>query len=123
MTPTPAPAPAIPITPIRTLVVANRGEIARRIMRSAHAMGITCVAVFSDADADSPHLAEADLAVRLPGTSPADTYLRIDLLLEAASRCAADAVHPGYGFLSESGDAARAVTGAGLIWVGPTAEA
>src|ERR1035437_3711708 len=112
-----------PITPIRTLLVANRGEIARRIMRSARAMGITCVAVYSDADAESPHVAEADLAVRLPGVSPADTYLRVDLILEAASRCAADAVHPGYGFLSESGTAARAVTGAGLIWVGPSADA
>jgi propionyl-CoA carboxylase alpha chain len=112
-----------PSTPIRTLLVANRGEIARRIMGSARAMGITTVAFYSDADADSPHVAEADLAVRLPGVSPADTYLRVDLLLDAASRCAADAVHPGYGFLSESGAAARAVTGAGLIWVGPTADA
>jgi propionyl-CoA carboxylase alpha chain len=112
-----------PSTPIRTLLVANRGEIARRIMRSARAMGITSVAVYSDADADSPHVAEADLAVRLPGVSPADTYLRVDLILDAASRCAADAVHPGYGFLSESGTAARAVAGAGLIWVGPTADA
>ena len=110
-------------TPIRTLLVANRGEIARRIMRTARAMGITSVAVYSDADADSPHVAEADLAVRLPGVSPADTYLRVDLILDAASRCAADAVHPGYGFLSESGTAARAVTGAGLIWVGPSADA
>ena len=112
-----------PSTPIRTLLVANRGEIARRIMRSARAMGITTVAVYSDADADSPHVAEADLAVRLPGVSPADTYLRVDLILDAASRCSADAVHPGYGFLSESGTAARAVTGAGLIWVGPPADA
>ena len=111
------------ITPIRALLVANRGEIARRIMRTARAMGITTVAVYSDADADSPHVAEADLAVRLPGVSPADTYLRVDLILDAASRCAADAVHPGYGFLSESGTAARAVTGAGLIWVGPSADA
>ena len=110
-------------TPIRTLLIANRGEIARRITRTARAMGITSVAVYSDADADSPHVAEADLAVRLPGTSPADTYLRVDLILEAAARCGADAVHPGYGFLSESGTAARAVGGAGLIWVGPTADA
>jgi propionyl-CoA carboxylase alpha chain len=112
-----------PTTPIRTLLVANRGEIARRIMGSARAMGITTVAVYSDADADSPHVVEADLAVRLPGVSPADTYLRVDLILDAASRCSADAVHPGYGFLSESGPAARAVTGAGLIWVGPSADA
>ncbi len=106
-------------TPIRTLLVANRGEIARRIMRTARAMGITTVAVHSDADARSPHVAEADLAVRLPGDSPADTYLRSALLLDAASRSGADAIHPGYGFLSESGDFARVVTGAGLTWVGP----
>ena len=103
--------------------MANRGEIARRIMRTARAMGIATVAVHSDADAGSPHVPEADLAVRLPGTAPADTYLRHDLLLDAAARTGADAVHPGYGFLSESGAFARAVTGAGLIWVGPSAEA
>ncbi|MHB1711419.1 MAG: acetyl-CoA carboxylase biotin carboxylase subunit, partial [Acidimicrobiales bacterium] len=112
-----------PITPIRTLLVANRGEIARRVIRTARAMGIGCVAVYSDADADSPHAREADLAVRLPGVSPADTYLRIDRILDAASRCAADAVHPGYGFLSESATAARAAAEAGLVWVGPSAEA
>ena len=96
-------------TPVRTLLVANRGEIARRIMRTARAMGITTVAVYSDVDADSPHVAGADLAVPLPGRSPADTYLRVPLLLDAAWRTGADAVHPGYGFLSESGDFARAV--------------
>ncbi len=105
--------------PIRTLLVANRGEIARRIMRTARAMGITTVAVHSDADRASPHVAEADLAVRLPGDSPADTYLRSALILDAASRSGADAIHPGYGFLSESGDFARVVTGAGYVWVGP----
>ncbi len=110
-------------TPVRTLLVANRGEIARRIMRTARAMGVTTVAVYSDADADSPHVAEADLAVPLPGTSPADTYLRVPLLLDAAWRTGADAVHPGYGFLSESGDFARAVVEAGLTWVGPPAAA
>ena len=109
--------------PIRTLLVANRGEIARRIMRTARAMGIATVAVYSDADEDSPHVAEADLAVRLPGAAPADTYLRSALILDAASRSGADAIHPGYGFLSESGDFARVVTGAGLIWVGPPAAA
>ena len=109
--------------PIRTLLVANRGEIAARIMRTARAMGIATVAVYSDADAESPHVAEADTAVRLPGTAPADTYLRSALILDAASRAGADAIHPGYGFLSESGDFARVVTGAGLIWVGPPAAA
>ncbi len=109
--------------PIRTLLVANRGEIAGRIMRTARAMGMATVAVYSDADADSPHVAAADMAVRLPGTAPADTYLRSALILDAASRAGADAIHPGYGFLSESGDFARVVTGAGLIWVGPPAQA
>ncbi|MEI7858222.1 MAG: biotin carboxylase N-terminal domain-containing protein [Acidimicrobiales bacterium] len=112
-----------PARPVTSLLVANRGEIALRIMRTARAMGITTVAVHSDADADSPHVAAADLAVRLPGTAPAETYLRPDLLLAAAAACGADAVHPGYGFLSESGDFARAVVDAGLIWVGPPAAA
>ena len=109
--------------PIRTLLVANRGEIARRIISTARAMGITTVAVYSDADASSPHVAEADMAVRLPGDSPADTYLRSALIVDAASRSGADAIHPGYGFLSESGDFARVVMGAGLVWVGPPAAA
>jgi propionyl-CoA carboxylase alpha chain len=109
--------------PIGTLLIANRGEIARRIMRTARAMGIATVAVYSDADAESPHVAEADMAVRLPGSAPADTYLRSALILDAAARAGADAIHPGYGFLSESGDFARVVTGAGLIWVGPPAPA
>ena len=110
-------------SPVRSLLVANRGEIARRIMRTARAMGITTVAVYSDADARSPHVAEADLAVRLPGSSPADTYLRSALILDAAARSGADAIHPGYGFLSESGDFARVVTSGGFTWVGPPAVA
>ena len=99
--------------------MANRGEIARRIMRTARAMGMTTVAVYSDADERSPHVREADLSVRLPGDAPADTYLRSALILDAAARAGADAIHPGYGFLSESGDFARVVTGAGFTWVGP----
>ncbi len=109
--------------PITSLLVANRGEIARRIFRTARSMGITCVAVYSDADADSPHAAEADLAVRLPGLSPTDTYLRSDLLLDAAARSGADAIHPGYGFLSENAAFAAAVVDADLTWVGPPAAA
>ena len=109
----------MPSTAIRTLLVANRGEIARRIFATARAMGMTCVAVYSDADAASPHATEADLAVRLPGSSPVDTYLRTDLLVEACRSTGADAVHPGYGFLSESAAFASAVLDAGLAWVGP----
>ena len=114
-----APVPAR--TPIRTLLVANRGEIACRVLRTARAMGLRTVAVFSDADADAPHVAGADLAVRLPGVSPRDTYLRADLLVEAALRTGADAVHPGYGFLSENADFVRRADAAGLVFVGPSA--
>jgi propionyl-CoA carboxylase alpha chain len=104
---------------VRRLLVANRGEIARRIFATCRAMGIDTVAVFSDADADLPAAREADLAVRLPGVTPADTYLRADLLIDAAKRSGADAVHPGYGFLSENAGFAAAVLDAGLTWVGP----
>ncbi|MET8834479.1 biotin carboxylase N-terminal domain-containing protein [Micromonospora sp. NPDC004540] len=108
---------------ISRLLVANRGEIARRIFATCRALGITTIAVHSDADADAPFVAEADLAVRLPGNTPAETYLRIDLVLAAARRAGADSVHPGYGFLAENAEFAAAVTDAGLTWVGPSAKA
>ncbi len=107
---------------ITTLLVANRGEIARRIIRSASAMGIATVAVYSDGDAGAPHTREADRAVSLPGRTAAETYLNIEALLAAAAAAGADAVHPGYGFASEQAGFARAVIAAGLTWVGPPPE-
>ena len=107
---------------INRLLVANRGEIARRVFATCRRLGIETVAVHSDADADLPFVREADAAVRLPGNSPADTYLRADLVLEAARRTGADAIHPGYGFLSENAGFARAVIEAGLTWLGPAPE-
>ncbi|HTN99648.1 MAG TPA: biotin carboxylase N-terminal domain-containing protein, partial [Microthrixaceae bacterium] len=111
------------MTQIRTVLVANRGEIARRVFRTCRDLGIRTVAVHSDSDSDAPYVTEADAAVHLRGDSPADTYLRIELLIDAAHRSGADAIHPGYGFLSESADFAEAVLGAGLTWIGPSPNA
>ncbi|MCB9434632.1 MAG: acetyl-CoA carboxylase biotin carboxylase subunit [Ardenticatenaceae bacterium] len=104
---------------IYKLLIANRGEIAGRIIRTAQAMGYETVAVFSDADADAPYVALADQAVRLGGAEVSDSYLNVERLLAAAKQAGADAVHPGYGFLSENADFAQRVQDAGLVWVGP----
>ncbi|GAA2400022.1 biotin carboxylase N-terminal domain-containing protein [Actinomadura vinacea] len=117
---------------IDRLLVANRGEIARRVFRTCRDLGIGTVAVFSHADTLAapgapteavPHVREADVGVLLPGTSPARTYLRGDLIIAAARSAGADAIHPGYGFLSENAGFAQAVLDAGLVWVGPPPEA
>ncbi|WP_431957087.1 biotin carboxylase N-terminal domain-containing protein [Nocardia lijiangensis] len=108
---------------ISNVLVANRGEIARRVFATCRRMGLGTVAVYSDADAAAPHVGEADAAVRLPGNTPAETYLRGELIVEAALSAGADAIHPGYGFLSENAEFARAVQAAGLVWIGPPIEA
>jgi acetyl-CoA/propionyl-CoA carboxylase, biotin carboxylase, biotin carboxyl carrier protein len=104
---------------IQRLLVANRGEIASRVFATCRRLGIETIAVHSDADAGLPYVREADAAVRLPGNAPADTYLDIDRILDAAKRTGADAIHPGYGFLAENAGFARAVIDAGLTWIGP----
>ena len=108
--------------PIATLLVANRGEIALRVIRAAQLMGLRTVAVYSDADREAAHVREADVAVRIGPTPASQSYLSIEAILEAAHKTGADAIHPGYGFLSERAAFARAVSAAGITFVGPSAE-
>ena len=106
-----------------TILIANRGEIACRVMKSARAMGVRTVAVFSDADATARHVSEADTAVHIGGSAPSDSYLRGEAIIAAALQTGAEAIHPGYGFLSENPDFVEAVEAAGLTFIGPSAKA
>ncbi|WP_436526350.1 acetyl/propionyl/methylcrotonyl-CoA carboxylase subunit alpha [Actinoplanes sp. HUAS TT8] len=108
---------------MRKILIANRGEIALRVIRACKDAGLTSVAVYADSDRDAPHARLADEAYALDGETAADTSLRIDKLLEIAKKAEADAVHPGYGFLSENSDFAEAVIAAGITWIGPSPQA
>src|SRR5437762_10332157 len=104
---------------MKRVLIANRGEIACRILRTCKRLGLETVAVYSEADASALHVSLADRAVLLGAAAPADSYLAGERIIEAARACAADAIHPGYGFLAESEDFARAVEAAGIRWIGP----
>lgn len=108
---------------IHRILIANRGEIARRIFSTCRRLGIDTVAVYSDPDVGEPHVQEADIGVLLPGKTASETYLNVGAILSAAKDSGADAIHPGYGFLAENADFARAVGEAGLVWIGPSPEA
>src|SRR5260364_141324 len=109
--------------PFHKVLIANRGEIALRVMRTARRLGNGVVAVYSDAEQDAPHVRLADQAVRIGAPPPAQSYLNIAAIIAAAKATGADAVHPGYGFLAENEDFAQACTDAGLVFIGPSPDA